>query len=61
MRWVFFFCSKAYSNANLVQVRIKRLNLGMIQHDLQAQKTMKENKKTLPYLVSNIIELLEDN
>ena len=45
-----------------------RSELGRIQHELQAQQeTIKENEKkikqnkTLPYLVSNIIEVLEVN
>ena len=52
----------------LFQVRIMRSELGRIQHELQAQQeTIKENEKkikqnkTLPYLVSNIIEVLEVN
>ena len=50
------------------QVRIMRSELGRIQHELQAQQeTIKENEKkikqnnTLPYLVCNIIEVLEVN
>merc|ERR1712240_129823 len=50
------------------EVRIMRSELGRIQHELQAQQeTIKENEKkikqnkTLPYLVSNIIEVLEVN
>ena len=50
------------------KVRIMRSELGRIQHELQAQQeTIKENEKkikqnkTLPYLVSNIIEVLEVN
>ena len=53
---------------NLLQVRIMRSELGRIQHELQAQQeTIKENEKkikqnkTLPYLVSNIIEVLDIN
>ena len=45
-----------------------RSELGRIQHELQAQQeTIKENEKkikqnkTLPYLVSNIIEVLDIN
>eukprot|EP00092_Neocalanus_flemingeri_P026751 GFUD01029003.1.p1 GENE.GFUD01029003.1~~GFUD01029003.1.p1 ORF type:complete len:427 (-),score=166.73 GFUD01029003.1:160-1440(-) len=50
------------------EVRIMRSELGRVQHALQAQQeTIKENEKkitqnkTLPYLVSNIIEVLEVN
>merc|ERR1711931_18859 len=50
------------------EVRIMRSELGRIQHELQAQQeTIKENEKkikqnkTLPYLVSNIIEVLDIN
>ena len=58
------------NNDNLFhdQVRIMRSELGRVQHELQAQQeTIKENEKkikqnkTLPYLVSNIIEVLEVN
>ena len=45
-----------------------RSELGRLQHELQAQQeTIKENEKkikqnkTLPYLVSNIIEVLDIN
>jgi len=50
------------------EVRIMRSELGRLQHELQAQQeTIKENEKkikqnkTLPYLVSNIIEVLDIN
>lgn len=50
------------------EVRIMRSELGRIQHELQAQQeTIRENEKkikqnkTLPYLVSNIIEVLDIN
>jgi len=50
------------------EVRIMRSELGRIQHELAAQQeTIKENEKkikqnkTLPYLVSNIIEVLDIN
>merc|ERR1719419_494071 len=50
------------------EVRIMRSELGRIQHELQAQnETIKDNEKkikqnkTLPYLVSNIIEVLDVN
>ena len=44
-------------------VRIISSELGRIQHKFQAQdETIKENeKKILPYLVSNIIKVLEVN
>ena len=50
------------------EIRIMRSELGRLQHELQAQnETIKENEKkikqnkTLPYLVSNIIEVLDVN
>jgi len=50
------------------EVRIMRSELGRIQHELQAQQDkIKENEqkikmnKTLPYLVSNVIEILDVN
>lgn len=50
------------------EVRIMRSELGRIQHELQAQQDkIKENEqkikmnKTLPYLVSNVVEILDVN
>ena len=51
-----------------LQVRIMKSELGRLNHELQAQnETIKDNEKkikqnkVLPYLVSNIIEVLEVN
>ena len=50
------------------QIRIMRSELGRLNHELQAQnETIKDNEKkikqnkVLPYLVSNIIEVLDVN
>merc|ERR1719327_2545387 len=50
------------------EIRIMKSELGRLQHELQAQnETIKDNEKkikqnkTLPYLVSNIIEVLDVN
>lgn len=52
----------------IYQVRIMKSELGRLNHELQAQnETIKDNEKkikqnkVLPYLVSNIIEVLEVN